>query len=56
MMRSIWLAEEKRRIEQLAREASSAAVWLEHELEDYEDSPPSTTAQNNGMPLSIQAF
>lgn len=50
MMRTIWIAEEKRRAEKQAREASYVPASQEDELEEdqLEELPPST-AQSKGM-------
>jgi hypothetical protein len=41
-MRTIWLAEERRRIEQLKKEASSVPDFLEEELEMFQEPWPSS--------------
>jgi hypothetical protein len=54
-MRILWLAEERRRIEQRSKEAYSLPLFLEEELEAYEQSPSSTT-RSIGIMLRHNVF
>jgi hypothetical protein len=58
MMRTIWLAEEKRRAERQAREASYVPASQEEEEleEDKLEELPASTAQSKGIRPEIGGF
>jgi hypothetical protein len=57
-MRTIWMAEEKRRAERQAREASNVPASQEEEEleEDNMKELPSSTAQSKGMTTNNSVF
>jgi hypothetical protein len=55
-MRVLWLADERRRIEQQLREASSLPLFSEEELETYERSWSSSIARSIGKMLGHYVF